>query len=408
MYLNPTILNTLIQKKMKKILCLIGLIILIYSCSGSNAPQDVTVQTKLSVLDVTHERSSKQATTFRFFLNISTASSKDITVNYKTKDSTAIAGKDYTAVSGTLTIPANQSLAYVDVIVTPDSLRQADQTFSFEISSPTNAVISGTGKAIGTIKNNGTYYPTDNDGYISPLSYTGYTLVWNDEFNGTTINTDYWNFETGGSGWGNNELEYYTNSSNNSYLSNGNLVIEARKETLGSNNYTSARLNTSGKKSFQYGRIDIRAKLPVAAGLWPALWMLGNNIGTVGWPKCGETDIMELIGSSPNRVVGSIHWAQANGSSGTVNNAYFLPSGDFSAKFHVFSLIWKQDYIQILVDGIAYVTATNASITSGTWPFNAPSFLIFNVAVGGDWPGPPSASTTFPQRMFVDYVRVFQ
>jgi hypothetical protein len=393
---------------MKKIVSLISLILLFYSCNGSNNPPIEIVQTKLSVLDVSHERSSKQATLFRFYINISTSSSKDITVDYKTGDISAIAGKDYTAVSGTLTILANQTIAYIDVFVSRDSLRQADQTFYIEISTPTNAVISGTGKAIGTIINNGTYYPTDSTGFTSPLSYPGYTLVWNDEFNGSTINTNDWNFETGGSGWGNNELEYYTNSTKNAYLSNGNLVIEAKKETMGTNNYTSARMNTAGKKTFQYGRIDIRAKVPVAAGLWPALWMLGSNISTVGWPTCGETDIMELVGSSPNRVVGSIHWAQANGSSGTYNNAYFLSSGDFSQQFHVFSLIWKQNYIQILVDGIAYVTATNSSLSSGSWPFNSPSFLIFNVAVGGDWPGAPPASTTFPQRMFVDYIRVFQ
>jgi len=117
---------------------------------------------------------------------------------------------------------------------------------------------------------------------------------------------------------------------------------------------------------------------------------------------------MELVGSSPNRVVGSIHWAQANGSSGTVNNAYFLNSGDFSQQYHVFSLIWQMNYIQIIVDGIPYMTATNTSITSGTWPFNASFFFIFNVAVGGDWPGSPDATTVFPQRMYVDYVRVFQ
>ena len=167
-------------------------------------------------------------------------------------------------------------------------------------------------------------------------------------------------------------------------------------------------MNTAGKKSFQYGRIDIRAKIPVSNGMWPALWMLGSNISSTPWPACGETDIMELVGSSPNRVVGSIHWAQANGTSGTVNNAYFLSSGDFSQQFHVFSLIWRMNYIQIIVDGIPYMTATNSSISSGTWPFNASSFFIFNVAVGGDWPGPPDATTIFPQQMLVDYVRVFQ
>ena len=381
------------------------------SCSKSSSPVTPVPTPKLSsltVVDVAHMRDNKQVISFRFFINVSPASDKDIKVNYATADGTAISGADYTAVSGTLTIPATNTVGYVDVLVSGDSLRQPDQAFSLILSSPVNATISGTGNATGTITNNGTYYPSDSEGYFSPTTYPGYALKWSDEFNDASINTDVWNYDIGGSGWGNNELEYYTNSSNNSYLLNGKLVIEARKETIGSNNYSSARMNTSGKKAFQYGRIDIRAKIPVSHGMWPALWMLGSNIGTTPWPGCGETDIMELIGSSPNRVVGSIHWAQANGSSGTVNNAYFLSSGDFSQQFHVFSLIWKLNYVQIIIDGMPYMTANNTSISSGTWPFNAPFFFIFNVAVGGDWPGPPDATTIFPQRMFVDYVRVFQ
>ena len=385
--------------------------ILSFSCSNSKStvtPVPTPTLSSLSIVDASHPRDNKLVTSFRFFINVSPASSKDITVNYATSDGTAISPTDYTAVSGTLTIPASQTVGYVDVSITGDSLRQPDQSFYLTISNPVNASIKGSAKATGTITNNGTYYPSDSEGYISPSTYAGYTLAWSDEFNDAAINTNVWNFDTGGSGWGNNELEYYTNSINNAYLSNGKLVIEARQDTVGSNNYTSARINTAGKKSFQYGRIDIRAKIPVSHGMWPALWMLGSNFSSVGWPACGETDIMELIGSSPNRVVGSIHWAQANGTSGTFNNAYFLSSGDFSRQFHVFSLIWQMNYVQIIVDGIPYMTATNSNITSGNWPFNAPFFFIFNVAVGGDWPGPPDASTIFPQQMLVDYVRVFQ
>ena len=380
------------------------------SCSKSKSPVPPVIPTlpTLSILDISHVRDNKVATAFRFFISVSSASDKDIKVNYATSDSTAKSGIDYTSVSGTLTIPASQTLGYVDVSVAGDSLRQPDQAFYLTISNPVNATIKGSAKAVGTITTNGTYYPSDSEGYISPSTYSGYTLAWSDEFNDVAINTNNWNYDIGGSGWGNHELEYYTNSTNNSYLSNGKLVIEARQDTIGSNNYTSARMNTSGKQSFKYGRIDIRAKIPVSHGMWPALWMLGSNISTSPWPACGETDIMELIGSSPNRVVGSIHWAQADGSSGTVNNAYFLNSGDFSQQFHVFSLIWRMNYVQIIVDGIPYMTATNSNITSGTWPFNAPFFFILNVAVGGDWPGPPDSTTIFPQRMYVDYVRVFQ
>jgi len=385
--------------------------ILFGSCSKSKSivtPVPTPSISALSLVDATHSRDNKLVTAFRFFINVSPASSKDITVNYATSDGTAVSGIDYTPVSGTLTIPSGQTSGYVDVSVSADSLRQPDQSFYLTLSNPVNAKINGASKAAGTITNNGSYYPSDSEGYISPSTYPGYTLIWSDEFNDATINTNNWNYDIGGSGWGNNELEYYTNSTNNAYLSNGKLVIEARQETIGSNKYTSARMNTAGKQSFKYGRIDIRAKIPVSHGMWPALWMLGSNISTTPWPGCGETDIMELVGSAPNRVVGSIHWAQANGTSGTFNNVYFLSSGDFSQQFHVFSVIWQMNYVQIIVDGLPYMTATNSSITSGTWPFNAPFFFIFNVAVGGDWPGPPDATTIFPQQMLVDYIRVFQ
>jgi beta-glucanase (GH16 family) len=143
--------------------------------------------------------------------------------------------------------------------------------------------------------------------------------------------------------------------------------------------------------------------------MWPALWMLGSDISTVPWPGCGETDIMELIGSSPNQVTGSLHWLQQGGSEGTYNNNYDLSSGhDFSQQFHVFSIIWQKDSVQFLVDDQPYVKGGASVVTSGTYPFDSPFFFIFNVAVGGDWPGPPDNTTVFPQRMFVDYVRVFQ
>lgn len=248
------------------------------------------------------------------------------------------------------------------------------------------------------------------NGFISPRSYSGYHLVWHDEFNEKTLDTANWNYEigTGGNGWGNNELEYYTSRPQNIFLSDGNLIIEARKESYNGSNYTSARITTQNKQQFTYGRIDIRARLPVQPGMWPALWMLGSNISSVGWPQCGETDIMELIGKNAHQVIGSFHWKKSDGSEGTFNNSYTLPTGDFSQQFHVFSLLWSKDSLQILVDDIPYVKASRADLTDGTYPFDSPFFFIFNVAVGGNWPGPPDNTTQFPQRMFVDYVRVFQ
>jgi beta-glucanase (GH16 family) len=219
-----------------------------------------------------------------------------------------------------------------------------------------------------------------------------------------------WNQETGNGsgGWGNNELEYYTSSTKNTFLSNGNLVIEARKEPIGGFNYSSGRMTTQNKKTFTFGRIDIRAKLPVGKGIWSALWMLGSNISGVGWPACGEIDMMELIGTYPGRVYGTMHWKSSSGVHASKGSEFNLPAGNFSQQFHVFSTSWSPDTIKCLVDDQLYLTVTKTDAGAANYPFNAPQFFIFNVAVGGDWPGPPDTGTTFPQRMFVDYVRVFQ
>lgn len=189
----------------------------------------------------------------------------------------------------------------------------------------------------------------------------------------------------------------------------GHMVIEARNEAFGGSNYTSSRLITRGKREFRYGRIDIRAVLPEGRGLWPALWMLGRNITQVGWPACGEIDIMELIGSNPGRVLGTVHFGNSTAQRQFVGGSKTLPSGKkFSEEFHVFSLIWEQNRIRWLVDDEEYFEFTPAQSGGGPYPFNNHFFFIFNVAVGGTLPGSPDATTVFPQRMIVDYIRVFQ
>jgi beta-glucanase (GH16 family) len=350
-----------------------------------------------------------QATPFRFYINLSAASQQAISVQYATTDGTAKAGVDYSAVSGMVNVPAGQTQAYVDVQVNGDSLRRADQTFYLQLSAPLNCTLD-TAQATGTIVNsNLLYLPTDTTGYRTPAAYPGYHLAWSDEFNGNVVDAQNWTYNIGNNnGWGNQELEYYTSSTNNAFVSAGNLIIEARQENMDGFNYSSARMLTEGIQQFTYGRIDIRAKLPVAHGMWPALWMLGTDIGSLNWPGCGETDIMELVGSNPNRVTGSMHWQNSDGSEGTYNNNYYLSSGDFSQQFHVFSLLWKQDTVQFFVDDSMYVNGNIGKVASGSYPFNLPFFFIFNVAVGGNWPGSPDNTTVFPQRMFVDYVRVFQ
>lgn len=244
------------------------------------------------------------------------------------------------------------------------------------------------------------------DGNSSPTSYNGYTLIWNDEFDGTAINTSNWVFEigTGSSGWGNNELQYYRQE--NAWVDEGALTIEARKENYSGSSYTSSRIKTQSKLSFQYGRIDIRALLPKGQGIWPALWMLGNSISSVGWPKCGEIDIMEMIGGNgrESQTHGTVHWD--NNGHNYVGGTYKLNKGTFADEYHVFSIIWSKTSIKWLVNNNQFyeINITPAHMTE----FHQKFFFIFNIAVGGNWPGSPNETTVFPQQMKVDYIRVFQ
>lgn len=387
----------------KKIFPFITGIVLLTACSKKNEPGSSIA---VSINDVTKER-TKSNTTFSFSVNADKAGSADITMHYTTVAASAEESKDFIPASGTVTIPANSSSAKIDITVTGDSLRKDNQYFYVQLDNLQNATFK-TSKGKGTIVNeNGLYLPVDNVGYLTPDNYPGYQLTWNDEFDSSDINTGNWNFELGNSGWGNNELENYTGRIQNAFVSGGKLIIEARRENSTNSLYTSARMTTQNKKSFRFGRIDIRAKLPVGKGIWPALWMLGDNISSVGWPACGEIDIMEVVGHEPNKLYGTLHFGTSAATHESYGNSYTLSSGSFDQQFHVYSLLWEQDSIKILVDDQAYLSGTTANINP-VYPFNNNFFFIFNVAVGGNWPGSPDGSTIFPQRMFVDYVRVFK
>lgn len=244
-------------------------------------------------------------------------------------------------------------------------------------------------------------------GYTTPEVYQGYNLVWRDEFTSNTLSSD-WKHEigTGNNGWGNNELQHYRPE--NTTFENGLLIITAKKESFDGQNYTSSRIITQGKRSFKYGRIDIRAVMPEGQGIWPALWMLGESIPTVGWPRCGEIDIMEMIGGQPTNdktTHGTPHWDN-NGTYASFSKSYVNPNGKLSEQFHVYSVIWDEKTIKWYFDDILYNTL---DITpAGLSEFQEKFFFILNVAVGGNWPGSPNTTTVFPQRMAVDYVRVFQ
>ncbi len=236
-------------------------------------------------------------------------------------------------------------------------------------------------------------------------------LIWSDEFNGDSLNTSFWNYEVGGNN-PNSELEFYTSRPTNIKVDTGNLIITANKETYSSGgvteNYTSGRINTSHKFNFKYGKIEARMKLPYGQGIWPAFWMLGQNIDQVSWPNCGEMDIMEMVGGAgDNTVHTTLHWGpvDASGNHPSYGLAYALSSGKFADAYHIFTLEWTPQTVTSYVDGNKYYTISISP--AGLAAFQNNFFIIFNLAVGGSWPGNPDATTVFPQHLFVDYVRVY-
>jgi beta-glucanase (GH16 family) len=244
-----------------------------------------------------------------------------------------------------------------------------------------------------------------------------WTLVWSDEFNGpdgSRPDAAKWNFETGGNGWGNHELEYYTNRQENSFVQSGNLVIQTLKESFTgpdhiTRDYTSARMTTKGLFEQAYGRFEARLKIPRGQGIWPAFWLLGNDFGKIGWPACGEIDVMENIGKEPSTIHGSMHGPGYSGDD-DFTSVYKLPGGvNFFDGFHVFAIEWEPGIVRFFVDRELYAKFTPSRLPAGMkWVFNHPFYIILNVAVGGTWPGAPDTTTVFPQTMLVDYVRVYK
>lgn len=235
-------------------------------------------------------------------------------------------------------------------------------------------------------------------------------LLWSEEFNYSGLpDATKWGYDVGGSGWGNNELQYYTEAdTNNALVKGGKLIITARKENKDGKDYTSARLVTRDKKEFLYGKIEVRAKLPAGRGTWPAIWMLGTNINKVGWPKCGEIDIMEHVGYDPGVIVGTVHSEQYNHIKGTqISGSVTLE--DFSTAFHTYAVDWSKDKIDFLIDNKLYVSIPNKYDSEGEWPFNNPHYLLLNLAIGGNWGGQKGIDNSiFPVSFEVDYIRVFE
>ncbi len=327
----------------------------------------------------------------------------------------AVTPDDYTLLNGgQMQFSKGETTKTIDIRIKADEGKEPQESFQLKLYNPLNCIIERDliTVTINDDDDNIAGLTIPSGGASSPDHYDGYNLVWRDEFVGDVLNSADWSFENGNGcpdncGWGNNEGEYYR--SDNTSIVNGHLVITAKKQQYGGFDYTSSKFTTKGKQQFKFGRIDIRAALPEGKGIWPALWMLGSNIDAVGWPACGEVDIMELTGDVPNRVVGTVHYG-ANLAQHLYNSVSKFASSDdsYQNKFHVYSINWENNLVQFLVDDVVYSTITPADLNGQPWPFNKYFYFIFNVAVGGAWPGYPDSSTKFPQYLIVDYIRVFQ
>lgn len=385
---------------MNKVIFLFLACVFVFGCDSTEPIENVDMVVQGVIRP---EKNSGDSQEFLFVVKLLEISTHDVTFDYETSDGKAEAGTDYTAVSGSGTIPAGTRDFNIPVTVFGDDEWEQEETFTITISNAVNANIV-TANAAGEISNDDKSGFVDSDGYITPDAQSGMTLIWADEFDGSAVDDNNWTFETGDHGWGNNELQDYKAGASNTQVANGKLTITAKNEpNIG---YTSARMITKDKQEFKYGRIDIRAKMPQGQGIWPALWMLGHNISDVSWPSCGEIDIMELVGHEPNVTHGTIHWSNASGNHTYQGGEKTLPSGIFADEFHVFTIVWTNTKITWYLDEEEFHFQ---NVTSGEMSeFRNEFFFIFNIAVGGNWPGSPDATTVFPQTMEVDYIRIFQ
>ena len=249
-----------------------------------------------------------------------------------------------------------------------------------------------------------------------PEEEKSWQLVWEDEFDGDELDMDKWSYQLGDGcdisqdlcGWGNNELQYYTEREENIFLEDGFLTITAHEEDHEGSDYTSARIITKNKGDWRFGRIEVRAKLPQGQGIWPAIWMLPTDETFGGWPQSGEIDIMEMVGHEPETVHGTVHFGDPWPNNQWEGEPYSLESGIFADNYHIFSIEWEQNKIDFFVDGNLFFTVTPSTVEPKQYPFNYRFHMIMNIAVGGNWPGNPDSTTEFPQNMSVDYVRVYQ
>lgn len=378
------------------------------SCGSSGENEEKTP--RVIIEDV--ERLEGDAGILQIDLTVKLAEvhSADVALTYQSDDASAFQGSDYKQVVGQLIIPAGQTEASLNLEIVSDEIKEGNEFFKVFFESDMKVEFNKQTAHV-KIKNDDETLPYDTDDYETPENYAGWSLAWADEFDGPEINKDWWTHEIGNGegGWGNNELEYYTDGEENSRIVDGKLVIEARDDSWDGHQYTSARMITKDKKIFSFSRTDIRAKLPFGQGIWPALWMLGNNIDDRGWPACGEIDIMEMIGNHPSTTHATVHFgADFTNNYKYVGDQYSITGEIFNDRFHVFSVVREFNQMWFYVDDILIFDFDSKDTQNQPYPFNDQFFFIFNVAIGGNWPGSPDETTQFPQLMEVDYIRVFE
>jgi beta-glucanase (GH16 family) len=392
---------------MLKTIIILAILISFSNCLSSDSKQLKT--TFIIINDMVVDEGNGGDNILDFTVSLSEKASEDILINYYTEDASAFQSMDYIKSEGQIIIPKNSKSVTISIEIISDNIKEGDEVFRLKFD-PINKIEFSQTEALIIIKNDDTMLPYSVNDYITPESYEGWKLVWRDEFDENEVNKNWWTYEIGNgiNGWGNNEIQYYTDATINSRVENSQLIIEAHDDYQNGKEFTSARIITKNKKSFGFGRIDIRAKLPYGQGIWPAIWMLGNNIDEIGWPACGEIDIMELIGNHASTSHATVHFGSDFPNHKYKGENYAIINELFNERFHVFSVIREVDQMWFFVDDILIFDFNSRDTQGMPYPFNKNFFLILNVAVGGNWPGNPDRTTQFPQQLIIDYIREFE
>ncbi|MFZ9503734.1 MAG: glycoside hydrolase family 16 protein [Cyclobacteriaceae bacterium] len=384
-----------------RLLLLVTCLIFLISCAKDEVEGPVVLRLATESLVEGSENSNKQIIILR-----DNNKNSVLSLTYQITHLTTEQDLDLQAAQGTIVFEKGQSEASIPIQITGDPHQELSELFKLTLQSTASVyefqiVLFDDDQPAPIL--------SDALGFFTPAEYPSMKAFWSDEFDGPDLNLNSWTYDIGNGcpnlcNWGNNELQLYGDQPNTIRLSEGKLIITAINDF---GIYRSARIKTKGKVETTYGRIDIRARLPRGKGIWPAFWMLGSNIDTNPWPGCGEIDMMELIGSQPETVHGTVHYENVtNKAYQTSTGSTSLSSGQFYDSFHVFTTIWDRNRIDWYLDNELYGSFSYPTVSGNT--FRLPYYFLINMAVGGRWPGSPDDKTVFPQELIVDYIRVFQ